>query len=154
MLVEEPTVPSTHMMITDHPSFSYANSSEIFEAIHKSTFINPIWKRPMFFRNNCIIAFRRCQILGTFLEFICKRFIIKEYPRILALISNGLIVAKKTMYLVFPIPAIFKLLHALPQTNQLRISNKTDQSSSRSSTYWELRQHSLRNCIFVVSIFR
>lgn len=30
MLVEESTVPPTHMTITDHPSFADSNSSEVF----------------------------------------------------------------------------------------------------------------------------
>jgi hypothetical protein len=44
VLIEEPTVPSTHVMIADHPTFANSNSSQIFEAIHKPIFINPFWK--------------------------------------------------------------------------------------------------------------
>ena len=39
MLVEEPTVPATHTMVADHPSFAYTNRSEIFPTVHKSAFI-------------------------------------------------------------------------------------------------------------------
>ena len=44
MLVEEPTVLATHMMVADHPSFAHANRSKILKTVHESAFVNPIWQ--------------------------------------------------------------------------------------------------------------
>lgn len=42
VFVEEATVPSTHVTVADHPSFADADGTEVFEAVHKSSFVDPV----------------------------------------------------------------------------------------------------------------
>lgn len=65
MLVEEAAVPAAHVSVADHPSLTNANSSKILQAIHKSSFVDPIGKRPMVIRDHFIVALRGCKILRS-----------------------------------------------------------------------------------------
>lgn len=44
MLVKEPAVPTTHVMIADHPPFPNSNGAQILETVHEAALINPAWK--------------------------------------------------------------------------------------------------------------
>lgn len=64
VLVEKTTVPAAHVAVADHPSFSYPDSPKIFQAVHKSSFIDPSRQGPMIGRDDFVVAFGRCEILG------------------------------------------------------------------------------------------
>ena len=68
MLVEETAIPTAHVTVADHPSFAHANRPKILEAVHKSSLIDPVRKRPVLVRNNLVVAFCRGKVLGSLLE--------------------------------------------------------------------------------------
>ena len=43
MLVKEPTIPPTHVMIADHPSLSNSNCAQVFQTVHESALVDPVW---------------------------------------------------------------------------------------------------------------
>lgn len=63
MLVEESTVPTAHMPVADHPTFSNTDGTKIFEAIQESSFVYPVRERPMLFWYDFVVALSRCEIL-------------------------------------------------------------------------------------------
>lgn len=56
MSVEEAAVPSAHMTITNHPSLSHSDRTQIFKTIHESSFINPVRQGPVLFRDRLVVA--------------------------------------------------------------------------------------------------
>jgi hypothetical protein len=83
VLVEEPAVPSTHVMIADHPPLANSDRPQVFEAIHEPIFIDPVWKRPMLLWNNFVIAFCRSEVPCTSFELFREWFIVEKYPWVL-----------------------------------------------------------------------
>ena len=67
MLVKETAIPSTHVTIADHPSFTHADRSKVLEAVHKSALVDPVRKRPVLIRNNLIVTFGRGEVLCSLL---------------------------------------------------------------------------------------
>jgi hypothetical protein len=65
MLIEETTVPPAHMAITDHPALANTYCAKIFQAVHESFFINPVWQRPVLLGNHFIEAFRLSEVLSS-----------------------------------------------------------------------------------------
>ena len=63
MLVEETAVPSTHVPVADHPSFTHANSTKVLKTVHESAFVDPIRQRPVLGRDNFIVALSGSEIL-------------------------------------------------------------------------------------------
>lgn len=48
MLVEETTVPPTHVMVTLHPAFAYPYGTEILQGLAETALIDPVGNGPMF----------------------------------------------------------------------------------------------------------
>ena len=42
VLVEEATIPPAHVSVADHPSFSNSNGTQVLQAIHEPSLINPV----------------------------------------------------------------------------------------------------------------
>jgi hypothetical protein len=42
MLVEETTVPTTHVPVADHPTFANTNGTQVLQTVHKSALIDPV----------------------------------------------------------------------------------------------------------------
>ena len=63
MLVEEAAIPAAHVSVANHPSLTHANSSKIFQAIHKASFVDPVGKRPMVIGDYFIVALRGRKVL-------------------------------------------------------------------------------------------
>lgn len=63
MLVEKPTIPTAHVSVADHPPFSHSNGTQVLQAIHEPSLINPVRQGPVLFRNNFVVALGRREIL-------------------------------------------------------------------------------------------
>lgn len=127
VLIEKTAVPPTHMVVANHPSFTDTNSSEVFETIHESALVDPTWKRPVFFRDDFVIAFCRSQIPRRCFELFGKRLIVEEYPRVLPNVSMFIIFLSTVTHLIFSVPSVLQLLHAMHHSPELRIPHKTNQ---------------------------
>jgi hypothetical protein len=41
MLIEEATVPSTHVPVAEHPTFAHPNGTEVLQTVHVTIFVYP-----------------------------------------------------------------------------------------------------------------
>ncbi len=65
MLVEKPTIPSTHVAVAEHPTFANPNSPQVVKTIHVTIFIDPFWRRPMFAWNKLVVDSRRGKVRNS-----------------------------------------------------------------------------------------
>lgn len=65
MLVEESTIPTAHVSIADHPALPNSNGTQVLQAIHEPSLINPVRQGPVLFRHDFVVAFGRREILRS-----------------------------------------------------------------------------------------
>lgn len=56
VFVEKAAVPPTHMTVTYHPAFADPDSSQVFQTVHESAFIDPCRQGPVLLRYDLVIA--------------------------------------------------------------------------------------------------
>ena len=132
VFVEEAAVPSTHVAVADHPTFADANSAQILQAVHESSFVDPVWQRPVLERNDFVVDLCRSQVSCSGLALSVRDSAGNDQGHAyLELIAERLIVEKHPWVLVLSIPVVLQLSHALHDTFQLRIAHQADESRSR-----------------------
>ena len=65
MFIEEPTIPTAHVSVADHPPLPNSNGTQILQAIHEPSFIDPVRQGPVLVRYDLVVAICRRQILGS-----------------------------------------------------------------------------------------
>ena len=131
MLVEESTVPPTHVTIGQHPPFAHPNHAEPVKAVHVAFLVYPIRCIPVLWRDDFVIARRVRQVGGgrlssqlsvvlrrsrTHLERIAEGLFIEEYPRVP----------------IFVVPVVLKLTHALHDSIEFFVPHEAYECSSGS----------------------
>jgi hypothetical protein len=120
VLVEEATIPATHVTIAYHPALTHTDRSEILQTVHESTLIDPVWERPMFFGYDLVIAFCRCKILRSLLRDVREG--LKRVHKVnsnLELVRERLVIEKDPWILIFAVPTVFQLTHTLHESRKL-----------------------------------
>lgn len=83
-------------------------------------------------RNNFVITFRGCEILRGKLTYVSENYDrLKKQISYLKFVAERLIIEKDPGIMVFSIPLVFELPHALHDPWKFRVTNQADQSRSR-----------------------
>jgi hypothetical protein len=62
VLVEKATVPTAHVAVRQHPPLAHSDHAEPVETVHVAFLVNPLWRVPVLWRHDFVVAGRLCQV--------------------------------------------------------------------------------------------